>query len=150
MKMNKIEQQINDFLKVTEDEIVNHTAPDLREPIWQQHQQKKMNKYSVIAASMGLLCLTVLLHQLFYIDETPNVIAENQRLEMRLAKVSTIALSENQQQVINNWQGELELLDQHLESHYNDQQSQKLWVNRTKILTKMINFHMQPIELYEI
>jgi len=147
---DNIAQQINDYVLASEDKIIAYKAPNLTKQIWQQHRNKKLTKYSAIAASVCLISLLFLSNNGNIIEDPSNLIAQNNQLELTLAKVSTFSLSDEQQQIVNRWQYELELLDQDIELHPNDQLSQNLWSNRTEILTRMIDFYIEPIELYEI
>jgi len=158
--MSKLEQQITDYLAVSEETIVTHTAPDLSEKIWKKHQNNKYKKYSAIAASVCVFSLFFWLQQASYSLASPSLIAQSQILELKLEKVSTTQLSDNQQLIIENWQYELELIDESIElqnqktqslnQQENEHIAQNLWANRTQLLTQMIDFYLQPIDLYEI
>jgi hypothetical protein len=158
--MSKLEQQITDYLASSEETIITYTAPDLSEKIWQKHQKSNLSKYSVIAASICLFSLVFWLQQASYSFAPPSLIAQSQSLELKLEKVSATQLSDNQQLIIENWQYELELIDENIELQSQKTQSlnqkenehiaQNLWANRTQLLTQMIDFYLQPIDLYEI
>ena len=148
--MSDIDKQANDYLLINEEHITHYAAPDLSEEIWQRHQSKKRPNYRLIAACTCLISMIFFFQSSFYSPKPDSFIAQNYQLEMQLAKVSIQVLSEEQQQVMTNWRYELELLDQDLELLHSNQLSRDLWSNRIEILTKMIDFYSQPIELYEI
>lgn len=145
-----MEQQISDYLAATENTMPLYKAPDISEQIWHQHQNRKLTKFSAIAASVCILSLTFWLSGTPEFNQAPSLITQNQQLEHQLAQLSTRQLPANQQIIIDNWQYELEMLDQSLEYERDRILSQDLWSFRNQLLTQMINFYQKPIDLYEI
>ena len=146
----QMEQQITDYLAATEETMPLYKAPDMSDTIWQRHQSKKLTKASAIAASICILSLTLWISNSPELQKGPTLIVQNQILELKLAELSSRELSENQQQIVANWQHELELLDQNLEQERDRVLTQNLWSIRNQLLTQMIDFYLQPMDLYEI
>ena len=51
---------------------------------------------------------------------------------------------------MNNWYFELELIDQNIEQQDADFVNPSLWPNRAQLLTQMIDFYLNPYDIYEI
>lgn len=145
-----MEQQISDYLAATENTMPLYKAPDISEQIWSQHQNRKLTKFSAIAASACILSLTLWMSNTSELNQAPSLITQNQQLEHQLAQLSTRELPANQQMIIDNWQYELELIDQSLEYEHDRILSQDLWSFRNQLLTQMIDFYQKPVDLYEI
>jgi len=148
--MNSIEQQINDYLDASEDVMTIHKAPDLSKKIWRRHQRKTSLRHVAVAASTTLICF------LLWFTSTPtefdstNLVAQNQALEIKLAQVSFMSLTDDQQVIMSNWYAELELIDQNLEHQELELFDLNLWSSRTQLLTQMIDFYVHPFEMHEI
>lgn len=152
--MNKnpeqMEQEINHYLAATQSTMPLYKAPDLADNIWQRHQSKKITKASAIAASICIFSLTFWILSSPNLQQGPGLVVKNQKLELQLSQLSTRELSEQQQMIVANWQHELELLDQNLEQEKDRILTQNLWSIRNQLLKQMIDFYLQPMDLYEI
>ena len=145
-----MEQQVTDYLIATEQTMPLYKAPDRQDIIWQRHQSQKLTKASALVASLCVFSFALWFSLANPLSGRPDLIAQNQALELQLAQLSVRTLSEDQQIIMTNWQHELELIDQNLEQERDRVLSQNLWAVRNQLLTQMINFYQQPIDLYEI
>lgn len=148
--MNSIEQQINDYLDASEDVMTIHKAPDFSHKIWRRYQQKKNLRHIAVAASITLVCFL-----LWFVDvprefDSTHLVAQNQALEIKLAQVSFMSLTDGQQMIMSNWYAELELIDQNIEHQELELFDLNLWSSRTQLLTQMIDFYVHPFEMHEI
>ncbi|MEW6982417.1 hypothetical protein AAD001_07175 [Colwelliaceae bacterium 6471] len=144
--MGNIDDKLKKYIDMTESSMLIYDAPNISNDIWQRHQSKKMTKYLSLAASTSIICLAIWLQSSTY--NTPTIIAQNNELEMQLAKMENIQLQGQQKVVMDNWHYELALLDQNIELTHT--KSDSLWSRRTMLLTKMIAFYAKPIDFYEI
>ncbi len=147
---DQMEQEINHYLAATQNTMPLYKAPNLADTIWQRHQNKKITKATAIAASVCLLSLTFWISSSPSLKQGPSLVVKNQKLELQLSQLSNRELSGQQQMIVANWQHELELLDQNLEQEKDRILTQNLWSIRNQLLTQMIDFYLQPMDLYEI
>ncbi len=148
--MNSIEKQINDYLNASEDVMNIHKAPDLSQRIWKRHQQKKYLRYLTIAASITIVCFSLWLVNIPKGFDSSNLVAQNQALEIKLAQVSFMALTDQQELIMSNWYAELELIDENIEEQNFERLDLNLWSSRTQLLVQMIDFYVHPFEMHEI
>jgi len=148
--MNNIEQKIYDYLDISEDVMPIYIAPDFSDKIWYRRQYKTITKYLYSLAIICLLSLILWVPAQINNSDINYLVAQNQALEIRLAQVSFMNLSKDQQKTMANWYAELELMDQDIEQQSGRDIDQNLWPNRAKLLTQMIDFYLHPFEMYEI
>lgn len=160
---------MNDNKSIPEQKYIEwelHKAPDFSSDIWLRHQKKKQRKWLAMAASFALLSFsfwfinvetsTNLQSENWANVNTPStsseqiVLEKNSILEQKLARVSKNTLSNQQRLVMNNWYDELAMVDFSIEQQSHQDFDKNLWNVRSDILLRMIDFYLQPIDVYEI
>lgn len=148
--MSSLDQQISNYLEISEEAMTIYSAPNFADKIWYKHKNKKITHYFLIVASVCMISLALWNTNTLKDANTDAIVAQNQALEIRLAQVSFIALTDSQQKIMNNWYFELELIDQNIEQQDADFVNPSLWPNRAQLLTQMIDFYLNPYDIYEI
>jgi len=148
--MVNIEEKIYDYLDISEEIMPIYIAPDFSDKIWYRRQYKTVTKYLYSLASICLLSLILWVPSQINKNNINYLVVQNQALEVRLAQVSFMNLTINQQKTMNNWYAELELIDQDIELQAGKVIDPNLWPNRARLLTLMIDFYLNPFEMYDI
>jgi hypothetical protein len=146
--MNDLRQQLKQHIESAPLSFEMHQAPGLSEAIWKRYQQRKKRQWMAIAAGVCMLSMTFLMQQGALSE--PVFMVQNHQLERELASLSDIQLSEQQLLTMANWQHELALIDEDIEQQGSTVVDQNVWNQRSNILSQMVAFYHQPVEVFEL
>ncbi|MCW8865852.1 MAG: hypothetical protein OQK09_11410 [Colwellia sp.] len=153
--MTNLDEKIIQWVESTEDSIKYFKAPDVSKEIWRRHQLKKYRNYLAIAASACIVMITLWVQQSSMSlksnsSAVQDLLAQNAVLEQQLLGTAKIALSDRQAAIMSDWYHQLAMIDQNIEIQRSDTFDETFWSSRKKLLSKMVDFHTQPFDFYEI